>query len=66
GAGSAVRLVPVRVNEAHPAIRAAPRPSPGAPPAELIEIEFAGGVRLRVSERIGTAALRRIVAALRA
>ena len=66
GAASAVQLVPVRVNEAGQAGKPAPaRPAPGSGPAETIEIELAGGVRLRVTERIGTAALRRIVAALR-
>ena len=70
GAASGVQLVPVRVrvSEAGQASKLVPaaRPAPAPASAETIEIELAGGVRLRVSERIGTAALRRIVAALRA
>ena len=66
GAASAVQLVAVRVNEAGQAGKPVPaHPAPGPVSVETIEIELAGGVRLRVSERIGTAALRRIVAALR-
>jgi len=67
GAASAVQLVPVRMSEAGHTSKAAPvRPVGSGPaPVEMIEIELGGGVRLRVSERIGTGALRRIVAALR-
>jgi transposase len=66
GAASAVQLVPVRVNETGQAGKpVSARPAPGPVSVETIEIELAGGVRLRVTERIGTAALRRIVAALR-
>lgn len=67
GAASAVRLVPVRVSEAGRAGRpVAPAPTASGPTRdETIEIELAGGVRLRVSERINAAALRRVVAALR-
>jgi len=66
-APSAMQLVPVRLHEAEQAGKAAPIRLPAArsSPAETIEIELEGGVRLRVSERIGTVALRRIVAALR-
>lgn len=67
GAASAVRLVPVRVNEGRHAGEpvASPRPPSSSAPAETIEIELDGGVRLRVSDRISTASLRRVVAALR-
>ncbi len=66
GAASAVQFVPVHVSEAGQASKpVAPRPAADPAAAETIEIELVGGVRLRVSERIGTAALRRIVAALR-
>ena len=37
----------------------------GAPPAGLIEIELAGGVRVSVDEGVGLAALRRIMLILR-
>ena len=68
GAGSAVQMVPVRVAEPRAEARAAPRP----PQLEttrtrsgLIEIEFAGGTRVRVDGDVSLAALRRVVAALR-
>lgn len=68
GAGSAVRLVPVRVAaprepEKHPAPPRAP-PSPVRRPG-VIEIELDGGVRVRVDGDVSLAALRRVVTALR-
>ena len=61
------RLVPVRV--AARAFGAEPPKSTTTPAASLqgdrIEIELPNGIRLRVSGKIGTAALRRVVAALR-
>lgn len=67
GAASAVRLVPVRVSEAGRASKPVPPLSAplGQTRDETIEIELAGGVRLRVSERINAMALRRVVAVLR-
>ena len=67
-------FVPVRLEtpetpvqaEALPSVPAAParRASPPRAPA-LIEIELPDGVRLRVGEEVGAAALRRVLAALR-
>jgi transposase len=66
GAASAVQLVAVRVSESGQVGKPPPPRLPaGSVPAEMIEIELADGVRLRVSEQSGTAALRRIVAVLR-
>ncbi|NPD70131.1 transposase [Lichenicola cladoniae] len=71
--GSALRLVPVhlvdepRAAEKQPdQSRPVPPPTPKAStkPA-LIEIEFPGGVCVRVDETVNQAALRRIVAVLR-
>ena len=64
GAGSAVRLMPVRVAGAQPHT---PPPSRQADARRTgtIEIEFAGGVRVRVDGDVGLAALRRVVTALR-
>ncbi len=68
GLGSAVRLVPVRITEPRePEKRAAPAraSAPMARHPGLIEIELAGGVRVRVDGDVSLAALRRVVAALR-
>ena len=71
--GSGLRLVPVRlVEEQHPAkgrpelprSAAALAPSAASKPASM-EIEFPGGIRVRVDETISQAALRRMVAILR-
>ena len=73
GSGPGLRLVPVRLVEEARAIearQAPPRPV-SSPPSRTaagpgtMEIEFPGGVRVRVDERIGQAALRRMVAVLR-
>ena len=73
GSGSALRLVPVRlIEEQHAAEtrQELPRPAPpsapraAAKPASM-EIEFPGGVRVRVDETVSQAALRRMVAVLR-
>ncbi|MGI4747458.1 MAG: hypothetical protein ACRYFY_15655, partial [Janthinobacterium lividum] len=71
--GSALRLVPVRlVDEPYTAakqpnlVRQVPPPTPKAPAKlALIEIEFPGGVCVRVDDTVNEAALRRIVAVLR-
>ena len=66
---SAAQLVPVRIaSEIPPSI--APVPPPRSEPhigvgSGSIEIEFAGGVRVRVGEDVGLPALRRVIAALR-
>lgn len=67
GAASAVRLVPVRVTEPRPpAERSAPSPPAGVVQRRgVIEIELAGGVRVRVDGEVSLAALRRVVTALR-
>ena len=68
GAGSAVRLLPVRITEPRePEKRAAPAraSAPAARRSGLIEIELDGGVRVRVDGDVSLAALRRVVAALR-
>lgn len=69
--GSALRLVPVQlVDEPRAAerqpnqSRPTPTPKASAKPA-LIEIEFPGGVCVRVDETVNQAALRRVVAVLR-
>ncbi|MGI4946157.1 MAG: IS66-like element accessory protein TnpA [Janthinobacterium lividum] len=73
GTGSALRLVPVRLVEEQPPAkrqleppRSAPAPAlrAAAKPAAM-EIEFPGGVRVRVDETVSQAALRRMVAVLR-
>lgn len=62
-------LLPVRiVNERAPAPPAQRTPAPSSPvlpPSGVIEIEFAGGVRVRVGEAVSVAALRRVLAVLR-
>ena len=61
------QLVPVRIASENPP-RIAPVPPPRAEPAGgsgLIEIELAGGVRVRVGEDVSLPALRRVIAALR-
>ena len=66
---AAAQLVPVRIaSEIPPSI--APVPPPRAEPhigsgSGSIEIEFAGGVRVRVGEDVSLPALRRVIAALR-
>ena len=74
GAGTAVRLLPVRISEPHTAERrGSERRSPTTPPTSapearrggLIEIELDGGVRVRVDNDVSLAALRRVVTALR-
>ncbi|MGI4939965.1 MAG: IS66-like element accessory protein TnpA [Janthinobacterium lividum] len=71
--GSALRLVPVRLVEEPRAVeKQSPLPKPAsatapkvlAKPASM-EIEFPGGVRVRVDETVSQAALRRMVAVLR-
>ena len=59
-----MRLMPVRVAGAQPHT---PPPSRQADARRTgtIEIEFAGGVRVRVDGDVGLAALRRVVTALR-
>jgi hypothetical protein len=66
-----LRLVPVRLVEEQPPTerrvdprRSAPAPKEAAKPASM-EIEFPGGVRVRVDETVSQAALRRMVAVLR-
>ena len=69
GTGSALRLVPVRLVEEQRSAEARqepPRPVlPSAAKPASMEIEFPGGVRVRVDETISQAALRRMVAVLR-
>ena len=67
GAAPPARLVPVRVSPRSPSDPKASDPvAVTAPPrSDGIEIELPNGVRLRVSGEISTAALRRVVAALR-
>ena len=66
---AAAQLVPVRIaSEIPPSI--APAPPPRAEPhigsgSGSIEIEFAGGVRVRVGEDVSLPALRRVITALR-
>lgn len=66
-----LRLVPVRIAaepEAAPAqpTRGMPASSTPAPrPCGVIEIELAGGVRVRVDETVSLPALRRVLAVLR-
>jgi transposase len=66
---AAAQLVPVRLASESP-----PRMAPVAPPraephiaggSGSIEIELAGGVRVRVGEDVSLPALRRVIAALR-
>ncbi len=72
-AGSALRLVPVRLVEEPRAVeKQPPLPKPATAPAARVvakpasmEIEFPGGVRVRVDETVSQAALRRMVAVLR-
>lgn len=73
GTGSALRLVPVRLVEATRAAETeqelpppvfTPASRATAKPASM-EIEFPGGVRVRVDETVSQAALRRMVAVLR-
>ena len=71
--GSALRLVPIRlVEERHAAETRQELSRPARPPAPeaaakpaSMEIEFPGGVRVRVDETVSQAALRRMVAVLR-
>ena len=73
GSGSTLRLVPVRLVEEQHSAETRQDPPPPAPPAApraaakpaLMEIEFPGGVRVRVDETVSQAALRRMVAVLR-
>lgn len=67
GAAPPARLVPVRVTPRSPSDPKASDPiaMPAPPRSDGIEIELPNGVRLRVSGEISTAALRRVVAALR-
>jgi transposase len=61
------RLVPVRIASESPPCNT-PVPSPRAEPqvgGGSIEIELAGGVRVRVGEDVSLMALRRVIAALR-
>lgn len=66
GGGTPVQLLPVQVTE-----DAAPRlPIMPVRPSEprrggIIEIEFGGGVRVRIDDEVSLAALRRVVTALR-
>lgn len=67
-AGS-VQLVPVRI-ASETASSIAPVSSPRAEPyvtdrSGTIEIEFVGGVRVRIGEDVSLAALRRVISALR-
>jgi len=64
-----IHLVPVQLAAENPAC-IAPIPPPRVEPqttggSGLIEIEFAGGVRVRVGEDVSLPALRRVIAALR-
>jgi transposase len=63
------QLVPVRIaSESPPSMAPAPSPRGGpeiAGRAGSIEIELAGGVRVRVGEDVSLPALRRVMAALR-
>jgi transposase len=66
---AAAQLVPVRLTSESPP-RMAPVPPPRAEPhiaggSGSIEIELAGGVRVRVGEDVSLPALRRVIAALR-
>jgi transposase len=64
--GAEVRLFPVRITPPDPAV--SPPPAPRAPKSDrpcVIEIELAGNVRVRVDETVNSAALRRVMAALR-
>jgi len=69
--GSSLELVPVRVVDEtrvveKPSDNQSPAPSVETPrKSASIEIEFAGGVRVRVDETVSQAALRRVVAVLR-
>ena len=67
GAAPPARLMPVRVTRPLPTDLKTSDPAavPAPPRSEGIEIELPNGVRLRVSGEISTAALRRVVAALR-
>ena len=63
------QLVPVRIASENPP-RVAPVPPPRVEPQVVggsgsIEIELAGGVRVRVGEDVSLPALRRVIAALR-
>lgn len=59
----AVKLVPVRVSG--PVAMSGSASSREAKPSSIIEIEFAGDVRVRVDADVSLAALRRVVTALR-
>jgi transposase len=68
GASSAVRLVPVRVTEPRQTDRRGTAARPAAADVGrggLMEIELAGGVRVRVDADVSPAALRRVLTALR-
>ena len=63
---STVRLFPVRITAPGPASSAPAAPvTPRTNLAGVIEIELAGDVRVRVDETVNSAALRRVMAALR-
>ncbi len=66
GSASAVQLVAVQVDEQRGAHRR-PADAPATPAngAGTIEIEFSGGVRVRVSGEVSLPALRRVITALR-
>ena len=59
---AAVHLVPVRMAQPQP--ECAP-PTTTPRPSGMIEIELAGGVRVRVGSDVNQATLRRVIAALR-
>jgi hypothetical protein len=63
GAASAVQLVPVQVDASGMSIARASRPAVKAPVcgSGVIEIELAGGGRIRVDGAVSLVALRRVV-----
>ena len=67
GAASAVQLVPVQVNGSgmNKARASCSAAEDAMPRSGVIEIELAGGVRIRVDGDVSLAALQRVVAALR-
>lgn len=66
---SAVHLYPVRIADAPdpslPGLIASSSPAVSRPRAGVIEIELAGGVRVRVDESVSIASLRRVLSVLR-
>ena len=65
GSPSRVHLFPVRLEAGSEAVPGPASRAAGARQPGIIQIELSNGVRISVDEGVGTAALRRVISALR-